>query len=64
MDNFWDEEEGSEWDKEAFKQYGSETAKAQKKEKKAKYVLLISGIGLLTILVLVLGLVFGLGAIN
>ena len=62
MDNFWYEEEGSEWDKEAFKQYGSEPAKAQKKEKKAKYVLIITGIGLLTILVLVLGLVFGLGA--
>ena len=62
MDNFWYEEEGSEWDKDAFKQYGSEPAKAQKKEKKAKYVLLISGIGLLTIIVLVLGLVFGLGA--
>jgi len=62
MDNFWDEEEGSEWDKESFKQYGSGPAKAQKKEKKAKYVLLISGIGLLTVLVLVLGLVFGLGA--
>ena len=62
MDNFWDEEEGSEWDKDAFKQYGSESAKAQKKEKKAKYVLLISGIALLTVLVLILGLVFGLGA--
>ena len=62
MDNFWDEEEGSEWDKEAFKQYGSELAKAEKKQNKTKYVLLISGIGLLTVVVLVLGLVFGLGA--
>ncbi|MBR4812219.1 MAG: hypothetical protein IKZ68_03800 [Bacilli bacterium] len=62
MDNFWDEEEGSEWDKEAFKQYGSEPAKAEKKQNKTKYVLLISGIGLLTVVVLVLGLVFGLGA--
>ena len=62
MDNFWDEEEGSEWDKEAFKQFGLEPAKAKKKQKKAKYVLLVSGIGLLTALVLVLGLVFGLGA--
>lgn len=62
MDNFWDEEEGSEWDKEDFKKYGSEQAKAKKKQKKAKYVLLVSGIGLLTALVLVLGLVFGLGA--
>ena len=62
MDDFWHEEEGSEWDKEAFKQFGSKPAKAEKKQKKAKYVLLVCGIGLLTVLALVLGLVFGLGA--
>ena len=59
MDNFWSEEEGSEWDKEAFESYDKKQGKA-KKETRIKYVLLVSGIALVTVVALVLGLVFGL----
>ena len=58
MDDFWNEEEGSEWDKEAFEAYGKKPVKAKKN--KSKYVFLVCGIAPATILAVVLGLVIGL----
>ena len=65
MNDFWHEEEGSEWDKSSFEYYDERLHKDEKtlgsKKSDRVRLLLIIGFGLCTVIALVLGLVFGLG---
>ena len=63
MNDFWDEED-IEWDKTAFEYYDrklneKENALSRKKKLTTRFFIIL-GIGLFTILAVVLGLVFGL----
>ena len=64
MNDFWHEEEGTEWDKDSFEHCDEKLHKDENaiKSKKGEHLrlILVIGFGLVTVLALVLGLAFGL----